>query len=144
VSEAEDFYSVDEAAKILQLTPGRIRQMLRAGELEGIPPEESGDRGWKIPMHAVHDRDRPARVERSSGAPESPERLSDLEVEVRELRYQLGLSRGRIELTEKAESTLRDALERERERADAERERAENLQAELDQARQPWYRKLFR
>jgi chromosome segregation ATPase len=117
--------------------------MLRAGELEGIAPEESGGRGWKIPMHAVHDRDRPARVERPSEAPESPERLSDLEAEVRDLRYQLGLSRGRIELTEKAESTLRDALERERERADAERERADKLQAELDRARLPWYRRLF-
>jgi hypothetical protein len=140
----EEFYSVDEAAKILKLTPGRIRQMLRGGELQGgVPPEESGERGWKIPMHAVHDRDRPARVERSPEAPESPERASDLEAEVRELRYQLGLSRGRIEITEKAESTLRDALERERERADAERERAEKLQAELDRARLPWYRKLF-
>jgi excisionase family DNA binding protein len=139
----EDFYSVDEAARILRLTPGRIRQMLRAGELEGIPPEDSGGRGWKIPMHAVHDRDRPARVERASEAPESPERLSELEVEVRTLRYELGLSRGRLELTEQAESTLREALDRERQRADAERERAENLQAELDQARLPWYRKLF-
>jgi excisionase family DNA binding protein len=59
----EDFYSVDEAARILRLTRGRIRQMLRAGELEGVPPEESGGggpgRGWKIPMYAVHDRDRP-------------------------------------------------------------------------------------
>jgi hypothetical protein len=141
----EDFYTVDEAARILRLTPGRIRQMLRAGELAGgIPPEESGERGWKIPMHAVHDRDRPARVERPLEPPESPERLSDLEVEVRELRYQLGLSRGRIEITEKAESTLRDALERERERADAERERAEKLQAELDRARQPWWKRMFR
>jgi excisionase family DNA binding protein len=35
-SEAEDFYTVDEAARILRLTPGRIRQMLRAGELEGL------------------------------------------------------------------------------------------------------------
>jgi hypothetical protein len=35
-SEAEDFYTVDEAARILKLTPGRIRQMLRAGELEGL------------------------------------------------------------------------------------------------------------
>ena len=140
----EDFYSVDEAARILRLTPGRIRQMLRAGELEGgIPPEESGGRGWKIPMHAVHDRDRPARVEQAPQAPGAPERLSDLEVEVRELRYQLGLSRGRIELTEKAESTLREALERERDRADAERERAGKLQAELDRARLPWYRRLF-
>jgi hypothetical protein len=141
----EDFYSVDEAARILKLTPGRIRQMLRADELEGIPPEESGGRGWKIPMHAVHDRDRPARVERSGAteAPELPERLSDLEVEVRTLRYELGLSRGRLELTEQAESTLREALDRERERADAERERAEKLQAELDHARLPWYRRLF-
>jgi hypothetical protein len=143
----EDFYSVDEAAKILKLTPGRIRQMLRAGELEGIPPEEGGGRGpgrgWKIPMHAVHDRDRPARVGRSPEAPESPERVSELEVEVRTLRYELGLSRGRLELTEQAESTLREALERERERADAERERAEKLQAELDRARLPWYRRLF-
>ena len=35
-SETEDFYTVDEAAGILRLTPGRIRQMLRAGELEGL------------------------------------------------------------------------------------------------------------
>jgi excisionase family DNA binding protein len=145
VDEGPETYTVDEAARILKLTPGRIRQMLRAGELEGTPPEESGGRGWKIPMHAVHDRDRPARVEHPLRPPEYPEteRLSELEVEVRELRYQLGLSRGRIELTEKAESTLRDALERERERADAERERAEKLQAELEGARLPWYRKLF-
>jgi excisionase family DNA binding protein len=52
----EDFYSVDEAARILKLTPGRIRQMLRAGELEGVPPEERGGRGWKI-LH--HRGDRP-------------------------------------------------------------------------------------
>jgi hypothetical protein len=32
----EDFYSVDEASRILKLTPGRIRQMLRAGEVEGV------------------------------------------------------------------------------------------------------------
>jgi hypothetical protein len=44
--QGEDFYSVDEAARILKLTPGRIRQMLRAGELEGIiSPEDSGGRG---------------------------------------------------------------------------------------------------
>ncbi len=144
--DGEDFYTVDEAAKILKLTPGRIRQMLRAGELIGIPPEESGERGWKIPMHAVHDRDRPGRVEHQE-PPGAPERLSDLEIEVRDLRYQLGLSRGRIELTEKAESTLRDALERERGRADAERARAEQLQAGLDREREaagrPWWRKMF-
>ena len=57
----ENFYSVDETPRTLKLAPGRIRQVLRAGGLEGIPPEESGGRGWKIPVHVVHDRDRPAR-----------------------------------------------------------------------------------
>ena len=94
-------------------------------------------------MRAVHDRERPGRVERPPEASGSPERLTDLEAEVRELRYQLGLSRGRLELTERAESTLQEALARERERADAERERAEKLQAELDRARLPWWRRLF-
>jgi excisionase family DNA binding protein len=32
----EETYTVDEAARILRLTPGRIRQMLRAGELDGL------------------------------------------------------------------------------------------------------------
>ena len=32
---AEDFYSVDEVARIMKLTPGRIRQMPRAGEVDG-------------------------------------------------------------------------------------------------------------
>ena len=33
----EEHYTVDEAARILKLTPGRIRQMLRASELEDVP-----------------------------------------------------------------------------------------------------------
>jgi excisionase family DNA binding protein len=44
--EGEDYYSVEEAAKVLQLMPGRIRQMLRAGELEGIPLEGIRRRWW--------------------------------------------------------------------------------------------------
>jgi hypothetical protein len=142
--EPGDFYTVDDAAKILKLTPGRIRQMLRAGELEG----DRDDNGrWQIPAHAVHDRPRPPRVERPRQSPSdasgSSERLTELEAEVRDLRYQLGLSQGRMELTEKAESTLRESLERERERADRERERAEKLQEELDRSRLSWWRKLF-
>ena len=152
-----DYYSVSQAARVLKVTSGRIRQMLGSGELEG----EKDDNGrWRIPAHVVHDRPRPPRVERSTTsaaasptpapgtrtlpeAAEDPERLSELESEVRELRYQLGRTEGRLELTEKAESTLRESLDRERERADKERERAEQLQAELDLARKPWWRKFF-
>ena len=152
-----DFYTVGEAAKLLKLTTGRVRQMLRSGDLEGIPPEESGDRGWRIPMRVIHDRERPGRIERPPEPPESPERLSELEIEVRELRYQLGLSRGRLELTEQAQSTLRELVEAERRRAVEERARAklaeverseaqreiEALRSDLEEARRPWWRKFF-
>jgi excisionase family DNA binding protein len=142
--QAPDTYSVPEAAKILKLTDGRVRQMLRAGELEGIPPEESGERGWRIPMHAVHDRDRPPRIERPERPPEATERLAELEADVRDLNYRLGLSEGRLELTQRAESTLREALQREQERADRERDRAEQLRAELDEERaRGFWRRLF-
>ena len=60
-----DFYTVDEAAKVLKLTPGRIRQMLRSGDLEGARDE--ADR-WRIPAHAVHDRPRLPRIERDRAA----------------------------------------------------------------------------
>ncbi len=55
-----------------------------------------------------------------------------LEEEVRKL----GGAQARTELTEKAESTLRDQLERERERAD-------RLEAELREARRGWWRRTF-
>jgi hypothetical protein len=51
--EGEDFYSVEEAARALRLTPERVEEILRDGELEGIPPEESGGRGWRIPVRVI-------------------------------------------------------------------------------------------
>lgn len=134
--EGEDFYSVGEAAKILQLTEGRIRQMLRAGELEGVPPEESGGRGWRIPMRAVHDRERPSRVERPQQAPEDAESVRGYRDRVEALQRELGRLEGRLELTEVTESTLREQLERERERAD-------RLEAELAESRRGFWSRLF-
>jgi excisionase family DNA binding protein len=134
--EGEDFYTVEEAARVLKLTPGRIRQMLRAGDLEGISPEETSGRGWRIPMHAVHDRERPPRVERPQGTPETPESVREYRERVEALQRELGRLEGRLELTEMAESTLREQLERERERAD-------RLEAELSESRRGFWRRLF-
>jgi excisionase family DNA binding protein len=66
--QGEDFYTVEEAARALKLTPDRIRQMLRDGEIEGVPPLEGGASGWKIPVRVVQDRDRPPPMVR----PEAP------------------------------------------------------------------------
>jgi ribosomal protein S13 len=55
--EGDHYYTVDEAARILELSPACVRQMLRAGELEGERHEEriEGVLGpWRIPKHPVH------------------------------------------------------------------------------------------
>jgi hypothetical protein len=59
---AGNFYSVDKAAKVLGRTPERIRQMLRAGQLEG--EQEGGDprASWKVHRSSVEaHRDRNRR-----------------------------------------------------------------------------------
>ena len=57
--EGDHYYTVDEAARILELSPACVRQMLRAGELEGERREEriEGVLGpWRIPKRPVHTR----------------------------------------------------------------------------------------
>src|SRR3712207_1320235 len=73
--QGEDFYTVEEVAQALKLTPDRIRQMLRDGELEGVPRQEGGAPGWKIPVRVIPGRDRPPppinSAERPLTSPES-------------------------------------------------------------------------
>jgi excisionase family DNA binding protein len=47
---------VSQAAKVLKVTTGRIRQMLGSGELGG---EKDVNGRWRIPAHLIHDRPRP-------------------------------------------------------------------------------------
>ena len=56
MEEGGEHYTVDEAARILELSPACVRQLLRAGELEGERREEhiKGVLGpWRIPKHTV-------------------------------------------------------------------------------------------
>jgi hypothetical protein len=64
------------------------------------------------------------------------ELAADLIATVQELQYRLGRAETRAELTERAESTVReerDCLLKENER----------LREELDEARRPWWRRVF-
>ncbi len=57
MTEEGDHYTVDEAARVLDLSPACLRQMLRAGELEGERREEriEGVLGpWRVSKRAVH------------------------------------------------------------------------------------------
>jgi hypothetical protein len=155
-SEAEsETYTVEEAAKVLDRTPGRVRQMLRAGDLSGEHQDGDERKPWRVhkwSAHALRDRlrDEATAVERGPSeatrtpreARRSPETAADLFRVVQDLQRELGRVEGRLQITETAESTLRQELERERERAeteraraDAERERVEDLRRELEAER---------
>ena len=128
-----DYYTTTEAARLLGVGDSRIRQMLLAGELEGERDPVS-DR-WRIPQAAVLAR----RAERK---PEEPPKVSptdgvDWLAKVEALNQELGRMEGRLELTEITESTLREQLERERERAD-------RLEGELrDERSRGFWARLF-
>lgn len=56
MTRESDEYTVDEAARLLGMSPARVRQLLRSGELEGVRREEriEGVLGpWRIPAVAV-------------------------------------------------------------------------------------------
>jgi chromosome segregation ATPase len=59
------------------------------------------------------------------------------------LERELGRLQGRVELTEQTESTIREERDRLLEERNQERERAGRLEAELDRARLPWWRRWF-
>jgi hypothetical protein len=151
MAEGEDYYTPPQAARILRLTRQRVTQMLQSGEMEGKQDPEN--KRWKIPQRVVHARlkDRPARArpdEGGGGSPDEPEgqghqRLTELELEVRDLIYRLGYSEARLELTESTQSTVRAERERLLKDLGRERQRAERLEAELQDARRPWWRKMF-
>lgn len=142
-------YTSAEAARVLGVTTGRIRQLLRDGVLEGAREggNVAGERGrWHISRASVHAY-RDARKEAeppvadlgTGAAPEiieAAERWSD---QMSTLSRELGRLEGQLQITETAESTLREQLDRERERAD-------RLEAELQEARQDrrgWLRRFF-
>ncbi len=147
-----ELYTVEQAARVLERTTGRVRQLLRSGDLEG--EHEGGDpsKPWRVyawSVHAYRDATRGGARERREGtarspreARERPETGPDMLRVVQDLQRELGRLEGRLELTAQAESTAREDLERERARAeaeraraDAERERAEDLRRELEAER---------
>jgi excisionase family DNA binding protein len=134
-----DFYTTGETAKILRLSSSRVRALAASGQLEA-ERDEAGN--WRFPARAVHARmpDRPART---SIAPDSADEFTRLHERLEELQRQLGRMEGQRELQAVAESTLKESLDRERQRADAAEFEAKRLRDELDKARLPWWRRWF-
>ena len=148
--ETEETYTVGQAAKILKLTQARLYQLLGVGELEGYQDNESNR--WRIPKRAVHAlmEERPERRSGSTSeesqldsSEQSMGRVIELEDRLMSVHQTLGRMEGRLELTEKTESTLREERDRLLRDLEREREERESLQAKLEDMQRPWWRKLF-
>ncbi len=133
----EGWVSTDVAAKALGVSPRTVRRMLDRGELQGRLEADGINKAWTVDITSVQ-RLRDERNAGGRGREESPavsgmadyaaDVVRDLAAALAEARYRLGRAESRIELTAQTESTLREALERERERAD-------RLEAELRESR---------
>jgi hypothetical protein len=112
--------------------------LAEAEEIEGTRNAEGNWRLDKASVHAFRDERRlgPSRPREGprnrSKRPDPWERVTELE---RALGRLEGEMRARAELTATTESTLRESLERERERADRAEESTEQLRGDLEAER---------
>jgi hypothetical protein len=100
--EAPESYTVEQAAEILQLTPGRVRQLLRDEDLDGTPPDAgSGQRGWSVSAESIRDRLSKRQPRPEQGTPGDRGELVD------ELRRQNEYLRGQLDQERQAHSEAR-------------------------------------
>ena len=130
----EETYTVQEAARILRTTERTVRRRLERGDLEGKRDPTTGR--WKVAAHSVTAAmsERPPKA--SESALEASQSARDYQERLEALQRELGRLEGRLEISEVAESTLREQLERERERAD-------RLEEELRDASRSWWSRVF-
>lgn len=133
-------YSAKEAARILGLSDRRVKQLLEEGRIKGTKTPEGR---WLVDARSLNA----FREEREPFArPRRGPDESDLIDRLQALAEETGRLRGMLELTERAESTLQEQLDRERERADQAELEARRLRAALEEARKPerpWWRRVF-
>ena len=143
----------------LGVSPRTVREYIQVGRLEAEPEGTGVNKRWLVSIDAVQG----LREERQTFAARSRERREDAAAVLgteesaaetaevfREMIVRLEArtaeaadARARLELTERAERTLREDLERERRRADVLKLEADQLRERLEEARLSWWRRFF-
>ena len=142
----EDTYTTAQAARILKVTDRGVRKMIDRGELEARQDERGRH---LIPQRAVHAmlEERRAVGEGEVSSVEisrSAEEARELRERVEGLQRELGRLEGRLELTERTESTMREERERLAQLLEEERAERRRLQEELDTERNKgFWQRLF-
>src|SRR5919202_5723325 len=146
VGEGPRWVTTEEAGRELGVSSRTVRNLIRRGDLEakvegeGIEKtyfvsmasleslKEARKASWKLPR-----RDRQTLAVGEEDVAEAIDRLT-ARLEAR--AYAEADLRARLEIIEQAQSTLQEALERERERADREREERQKAQEEANRLRE--------
>lgn len=137
--------TTDVAAKGLGVSPRSVRRFIDRGDLEGRKVKEGIVEAWEVSidsLQTLRDRRGPeGRVRRTvrgesvenepalDPPPDMADLVRDLTIDLVRASSEATEFRVRLEITERAESTLREELAQERER----REQAERRVAELEQ-----------
>src|SRR5918998_1266373 len=132
-----DFYTLPEAAQILEVPQRRLLEGLETGEIEGERDPQSGR--WKIPKHAADERvsaDPSPEGATEESQEQAAEMLRELVGELGDLHRQVGHLRSRLDRARRTEREEREQLlaelAQEREGHRRERERADRLHAEVN------------
>jgi len=142
----EDTYTTGQAARILRVTDRGVRKMIDRGELEAHQDERGRHLIPQRAVHAMLEERREAEVGERS--PEETSRGTEEARELRErvesLQRELGRLEGRLELTERTESTMREERERLEQLLGEERAERRRLQEQLDAERsRGFWQRLF-
>ena len=136
-----DFYTLAEAARVLEIPQRRLLEMLEAGEIVG--EQDPNSSRWQVSKHAVDELVSPAPSPEDSaeGFPDrTAEMIQELIGELGALQSEVGRLRNRLTLARRTDKEERDLLlaelEQERERYRKERERADRLQEEANRLRE--------
>jgi Helix-turn-helix domain len=152
IPDESGWVTTEVAAAALRVSPRTVRDYIRSGDLKAKSEGEGVTKRWLVSIDAVQ-----ALRDKRSAAGELPRGrrdtavgdliaaanavdIGELVAAVRDLEHRLGRAEARAELTERAESTLREERERllsdltrERERAAQEQARAEEVQRDAEQ-----------
>ncbi len=161
--EGSGWTTTKAAAKALGVSRRTVQEYVRKGELEAFAEGEGVAKKYYVSIDslaALQGRRRYGAKEASGFAnvsswPEGSEKADEerrealgevLRRTIERLETRTAEAadlRARLELTEKAESTLRESLDRERERADALQLEKDRLRTELEEAHLSWWRRFF-
>jgi hypothetical protein len=146
VTEKGGWVTTHQATRALGVIPWQVRNYIAAGDLEGHKEGKGVKERWIVSISSVevlrqkrHSEGKiPGQYRDVAGDPEDVGHgagenvalIRGLAARLEDVQYELGRAEARLELTTQAESTLREALERERERAD-------RLETELREVQNP-------